>query len=152
MTNAAYLAHREGSVSTMRQTAIDIYLNWKEEGYGEAGFSYTSLALHLAIALLAWVTRDKWSRAPQMLPVFYLQIFGLVTLLAFAQAAIFFGRLSNVVFSLYPILLIRSLQSVGVRVAGQPAGKLASGVLAMGIFVVLATRPVSFTILNLIGF
>lgn len=85
---------------------VDIYLNWNEEGYGAPVTQFTSLFLHLAILAIAYLTRKLWLNSFQITLLSYLQITGVVVFFSLANYAIFAFRLSNVVFSLYPVLLI----------------------------------------------
>ncbi len=120
---------------------IAIYIEWEQELYGAAVENYTTLALHGFVLILAVFGRSAWLHSEKLFTLFLLQLFGVVTFIAFSETAIFAYRLSNVVLSFYPILLLYSLSALPLRFNGRPVNKLAAAVIVCLLVLVFVTRP-----------
>ena len=124
---------------------IDLYLNWDRDGYGRTVNSYSVLVFNILILILALLSKKYWP--PRMRELVYLQMFGIVTFFAFSGASIFAFRLANVTFSLYPVLLLMTLDSLRPYV---PSGRLAMGFLLSMFTFLLLMRPGSMRLIELI--
>lgn len=131
---------------------IDIYLKWNEPGYGNAVESYNSLFLHFVILGLAYVTRFEWRESRDIRALVYMQLLGITTFIAFSGVAIIAFRLSNVMLSLYPLLLLICVRAVPVNWQGRPARLAASAVISLLIAIMLVARPGSYGILERIAY
>jgi hypothetical protein len=131
---------------------IALYLAWDTTGYGAPVESYGALILHglvLAIAVMGW---RGWKGRGEIEVLFWLEVMGIVSFLAFFDVAIFASRITNVVLSLYPVLLIHSVNAIRIRLGGRAAVKLGAGMVALALMLILTARPGSFSIINTIGF
>lgn len=131
---------------------IEIYLKWQQSGYGLPVETYGFLILHLivlSIAILGW---RGWHGNRNLETLVYMQMLGIFSFIAFSAVSIFAFRISNVVLSLYPVLLIHSFNAVRMRWGPRPANRLASGLIAFAVIAILVVRPGSFDIIKAIGF
>ena len=122
---------------------IDLYLNWKREGYGLPVNSYKTVLFHTSILLICFFSRKHWT--PRMRGLVYLQCFGLAVFFAFSNISVFAHRLSNVTLSLYPVLLLLTLDSFRAYI---PFGKIAMGILLIAFSVALIFRSESMSVLS----
>ena len=89
---------------------IDIYLAWTESGYGLPIDSYGPLYLHICVLILyAIINYNFSSKILELRPLVYLEYLGIIIFLSFSDNAIFAYRLTNVITSLYFILIAKSL-------------------------------------------
>lgn len=130
---------------------IDIYLAWEASGYGTPVDSYGTLLLHAIILLTCMLTRGRWSDLPEMRAIYYLEWLGVLTFLAFSSVAIFAFRLSNLLFSMYPVLLLYTLSAWQYDRA-TPRPHLAPALALYLIAATLMLRPGSLDVLDSIRF
>lgn len=131
---------------------IDIYLNWERAGYGLPVDSYGSLILHVAVVGVAAVCRRYWQDDPRFRAMFYLELLGIACFLAFSDIAIFAFRLSNVLVSLYPILLAQCLTSAYAVPGKLSIVRTTAFTLACMFSLFLLIRPGSYEILAAMSF
>lgn len=131
---------------------IDIYLNWEREGYGVPVESYGSLILHGAVILVAWLCRRHWNDDPRFRVMFYLEFLGVVCFIAFSDIAIFAFRLSNVLVSLYPVLLAQCLTSLYATPGRMSLSRATAMAQAYAFSLLLLLRPGSYEILAAMSF
>lgn len=130
---------------------IGIYLAWEASGYGAPVDSYGTLFLHALILLTCILTHRRWSDLPEMRAIYYLEWLGVLTFLAFSSVAIFAFRLSNLLFSMYPVLLLYVLSAWQYdRSTLQP--RFAPGLALYLIAAILILRPGSLDVLGTIRF
>jgi hypothetical protein len=127
---------------------IEIYLSWNEEGYGAEVTSFGSLILHALIVLFSVFFYSRWSNDHRLRTIFYMEILGIVTFISFSNYAIFAFRLSSLVFSLYPVLILSIIKSVEMR--HNKYSTLLSLMLLWFFTLILILRPGSVEIINLI--
>lgn len=124
---------------------INIYLMWDRDGYGRAVTSYNTVFFNLTILILALLSRKYWP--PKMQALVYLQMFGIVTFFAFSGVSVFAFRLANVCFSLYPVLLLMTVDSLRPYL---PSGRLLMGFLLSLLTTILLLRPGSMKLINMV--
>jgi hypothetical protein len=127
---------------------VEIYLNWNEENFGAAAGQFYILLFHIAVLALAYLTRKSWLSNLQTKTLIYLQITGVIIFLSFMNYSIFAFRLSNVVFSLYPVLLISLLE----RHLQMKYSRILAAIIYVVVGFLLMSRQGSFDILQLIQF
>ena len=124
---------------------VSLYLNWDRDGYGRAVASYNSIFFNLVLLLLALLGKKYWR--PRMQELVYLQMFGIAIFFAFSSVSVFAFRLANAVFSLYPVLLLMSLDALRPYVS---SGRLVMGVLLSLLTTALLMRPGSMKLIELV--
>lgn len=127
---------------------IDIYLNWNEENYGSTVGQFYSILFQLAILALAYLNRKSWLSNLQTKILVCLQITGVIIFVSFMNYSIFAFRLSNVVFSLYPVLLICLLE----RHLQIKYSRILAAIIYVVVGFLLMSRQGSFDILQSIQF
>ena len=130
---------------------IDLYMSWKSEYSSPVG-QYLAVLFQLSILLLAYFTRKSWQHDIRMRTLFFIQILGIAVFVAFIDIALFAFRLSSVVLSLYPVLLISVLSSLRLRVDGHSIARMLASLIFFIVGIILIFRPGSFSILELITF
>lgn len=85
---------------------IETYLSWAEEGYGASVGTYGFLILHGLICAIVLSSYGRWSLDPRLRTLFYLEVLGCATFIAFSNYSIFAFRLSNLITALYPVLFL----------------------------------------------
>tara|TARA_R100001143_G_scaffold63552_1_gene71817 strand:- start:8717 stop:9748 length:1032 start_codon:yes stop_codon:yes gene_type:complete len=131
---------------------IEIYMAWNDSGYGAPVESYGILALHGLILMLAALTYQSWKSDVIIRYLIYLEIFSIATFIAFSNFAVFAFRLSNVVASLYPVLVILLISRVNLSYGKFNISPVSSYMFISFFLLVLTLRPGSFGILNSITF
>ena len=126
---------------------VDIYLNWEREGYGLPVESYGPLLLHCGVVLIALICRKHWIQDSRLRAIFYLELLGITFFIAFSDVAIFAFRLSNVLVSLYFLLIARCF--VSLYESHKKMSLVRFGVLAQAYFITLFLlfRPGSYDLL-----
>lgn len=127
---------------------IEIYLSWNEEGYGAEVSSFGSLFLHALIVLFSMFFYSRWANDHRLRTLLYMEILGILTFISFSNYAIFAFRLSSLVFSIYPVLILSIIKSVEVR--HNKYSTLLSLMLLWFFTLVLILRPGSAEIINII--
>ena len=127
---------------------IQLYMKWEQAGYGAAVDSYGILLLHLIVLCLSLVSRAAWSHDPKIRTLFFMQIAGITSFVALSQVAIFAFRISNVILSLYPVLVIKALSLWRPRIVGRPAEPLVVGGALLIFAMILIMRPGSYNIIG----
>jgi hypothetical protein len=94
---------------------IEIYLLWTEDGYGAPVGSFGILFLHILILAISLVSFRSWSVDARLRTVFYLEILGIVAFVSLSSYGIFAFRLSNLVLSLYSVLILAAIKAMGER-------------------------------------
>ena len=90
---------------------IGIYLNWEKEGYGNEVSSLSFLYFHTVILLISSYYYFQSKSNDKLIEILLLlEVMSLVTFVSLSDVAIFAFRISSMIASLYPFLLIRSLQ------------------------------------------
>jgi hypothetical protein len=90
---------------------IGIYLNWEKEGYGNEVSSLSFLYFHTVILLISSYYYFQSKSNDKLIEILLLlEVISLVTFVSLSDVAIFAFRISSMIASLYPFLLIRSLQ------------------------------------------
>ncbi len=90
---------------------IGIYLNWKKEGYGNEVSNLSFLYFHTVILLISSFYYFQSKSNDKLIEILLLlEVISLVTFVSLSDIAIFAFRISSMIASLYPFLLIRSLQ------------------------------------------
>lgn len=131
---------------------IDIYLNWERDGYGVPVESYGSLLLHAIVIGITFFCRRHWQHDPRFKAIFYLELLGIACFIAFSDIAIFAFRLSNVLVSLYPILLAQCLSSL-YATPGRMSLPRAMAITQAYVFsLLLIIRPGTYEILAAMSF
>jgi hypothetical protein len=125
---------------------IELYLNFNKEGYGDEVSSFGSLVLHVLIVLLSIVFYRVWCGDQRLRVLFYMELLGIVSFIVLSGYAIFAFRLSNLIFSLYPVLLLSIVKGIGLK-RNRYAG-LMSIMLLWFFSLVLILRPGSLEILD----
>jgi EpsG family len=131
---------------------ISLYLAWDATGYGAPVESYGTLFLHAFVLLVGYVCRRHWQDKPEIRAIYFMECLGVLTFVAFSDVAIFAFRLSNLLFSLYPVALLYSLSRE------QEQGRRASGPGFFSVLTlyasatILLVRPGSFSVLEAIKF
>ncbi|XHR85599.1 MAG: EpsG family protein [Gloeotrichia echinulata GP01] len=127
---------------------IDIYLNWNEENFGASVGQFYILLFHIAILALAYLTRTSWLNNLQTNTLIYLHITGIIVFASFMNYSIFAFRLSNVVLSLYPVLLISLLE----RHLQMKNSHILAAIIYIVVGLILMSRQGSFDIVQSIQF
>lgn len=133
---------------------IDIYSGWQQSGYGSPVESYLGLMRSLLLLAWAWAMRDKWKGDAHLRAIVYLELFSVAVFLGFWQVAIFAFRLSNVVSTLYPVLILALILRSSAAVTPARLG-LAGRAAMIAVVIGLVSRPGTLDILkrvNEIGF
>lgn len=150
-TGIIFLAAASLSRLSFLDERIDLYLAWDASGYGAPVESYGTLFLHAFVLLVCALTRRLWHAQPEIRAIYYMEWLGVFTFLAFSSVAIFAFRLSNLLFSMYPIALLYALSRWQ---AGQPAQRqhVAPSIALYALALILLVRPGSFGVLDAIRF
>jgi hypothetical protein len=130
---------------------INLYLNWDREGYGLPVAGYGTLLLHSVIVFFAIIYRKHWSDDVRLRAIFYLEILGISVFIAFFDFAIFAFRLSNVLVSLYPVLIVHCLMTLYATNNKISLAQPVAVVQAYFIVFFLLFRPGSYEILTAIS-
>lgn len=131
---------------------INIYISWESDNYGLPVGQFLSLFFQISILAMAYFCRRMWSQNEKIRVLFILQIIGVSVFLAFFDISIFAFRFSNVVLSLYPVLLITILASIRLRVIGYSIGHISSFFVWLLVGLILILRPDSVEILKAVRF
>jgi hypothetical protein len=126
---------------------IELYMSWKNEGYGMPVNSYGLLILHGLMIFGIWKIRAMWAVNVQIRALFYLEIVGVTTFLALSNHAIFAFRISNVILSLYPVLFLLAIDCLRVQIGTRSATEFARATLVMVFCFALLLRPESYEII-----
>lgn len=125
---------------------ITVYLNWEEEGYGNPVGSLTLLYFHALVVMLSICFYPVWSGDQRLRALFYMEILGIVSFIALSDYSIFAFRLSHLIFTLYPILIISIITGVGQKRSRYTG--MTSILLLWFFSFILVIRPGSIDILN----
>lgn len=131
---------------------IEIYLNWEREGYGVPVDSYGSLMLHFGVLAMAALCRRHWLHDPRLRAIFYLEVLGITSFIAFSDVAIFAFRLSNVLVSLYALLVAHCLLALYATPGRMSATRTGALLLACLMALFLLVRPGSYEVLAAMSF
>jgi hypothetical protein len=125
---------------------VELYLSWNKEGYGDKVSSFGSLVLHALIVVLSISYYRVWSGDQRLRALFYMELLGIISFISLSDYAIFAFRLSNLIFSLYSVLLLSIVKGIGLK-RNRYVG-LMSILLLWFFSLVLILRPGSLEILN----
>lgn len=125
---------------------IELYLNLHEDGYGNEVDSFGLLALHGLIVVLSIAFYRFWWGDQRLRALFYMELVGIVSFISLSGHAIFAFRLTNLILSLYPVLLLSIVKGIGLK-RNRYVGLMS--ILFLWLFsLALILRPGSSEILN----
>lgn len=131
---------------------IELYLQWNDSGYGAAVDSYGLLILNLFVLTSVAFTRAAQGVGPNIRTIIYMQVIGVVVFISLSSAAIFAFRLSNIILTFYPVLLLYSFSSMHVSFGKRSISTVMSLVVISTFMLVLLLRPSSFEIIEAISY
>ena len=142
------------SIVAMFDDRVLLYMSWGKEGYGLPVHQYNTVFFHLIIVVALLYLRKYWVANPFYRALFVLEIFGVVIFFAFQDLSIFAYRLSNVVFTLYPVLILVLIDSFGLKnlQSVNEDAQMNKFIVQLSVFwffsIVLFLRPVSQFVLS----
>ena len=98
---------------------IDIYIKGfysNHEGYGAPVHSYIQPLFHTAILIPFLLFRKYLNQDPKLEALVLIQIFGIANFFAFSDNGIFAYRLTSVILSLYPVLILYTYNIIANQV------------------------------------
>ena len=129
---------------------VDLYMSWTKEGYGEKVSSYGPIILHVFIVSFNVFFFRVWYNDQRLRTLFYMELLGIVTFTALSEFAIFAFRLSSLIFSLYPVLILSTIK--GILLVRNNGARLKSLFILYFFFLILLLRPGSSEIINKIQY
>ena len=128
---------------------IEIYLSWDKDGYGNTVSSYGSVLFQILLLLVYFgVAGFKgWSSNIYLM----LTVFGILAFIALSPTAIFAFRLSNLVWSFYPFLVLDIIERSRSKFI-KPVHYTITMTTIVMLIIFIVNRPGSFRIINSIQF
>ena len=131
---------------------IETYLNWDKEGFGAKVNSMGIVYLHIFLIAITLFFRRSSINSFFVRVLLYIEVLTIVTFISFSDYAIFAFRLSNVLSSLYPVLILLILKDLKIHFGERSISTVTSFIILIILCTFLLFRPGSSEIISKISF